>query len=117
MARIDASAGLDQPAFTTLTGLLADPRFWVKVSAVDRVSRQGPPYADAIPFARRLVADFADRVLWGTDFPHPNHAGAVPDDALLVDLIAEIAPSEALRRQLLVSNPDRLYRFAKALDP
>jgi 2-pyrone-4,6-dicarboxylate lactonase len=77
----------------------------------ERSSRQGPPYADALPFARKLVAEFGDRVLWGSDWPHPNLAGEIPDDGLLVDLIAEIAPSEAQRRALLVDNPQRLYRF------
>lgn len=112
MARIDASQGLDQPAFRKLRELLRDRRFWVKVSGADRVSRQGPPYSDAVPFARALVEDAGDRVLWGSDWPHPN-LGHVPDDGGLVDLIAALAPSEALRRALLVTNPQRLYRLGE----
>lgn len=111
MGRVDASRGLDQPAFRHLRELLRDAKFRVKVSGVERSSRQGAPYADAIPFARALVAEFGDRALWGTDWPHPNIAGGPPDDGLLVDLLAEIAPTEAQRRALLVDNPQRFYGF------
>lgn len=111
MARIDASLGLEQPAFRALLGLMEDERFWVKVSGCERASRGGPPYADAVPFARTLVEHFSDRVLWGTDWPHPNFSGRIPDDRQLVDLIAEIAPSPAARHALLVDNPIRLYGF------
>lgn len=114
MGRIDASLGLNQPAFKALLGLLEDRNVWVKVSGADRVTRQGPPYVDAIPFARKLVAECGDRCVWGTDWPHPNHRGPVPDDGLLVDILAEIAPGDAARQALLVDNPQRLYRFAPA---
>jgi 2-pyrone-4,6-dicarboxylate lactonase len=110
MARIDASLGVDQSDFRKLLELLRDDRIWVKVSGAERVSRTGPPYEDAIPFARALVEAAGDRVLWGTDWPHPNLAH-VPDDGLLVDLLASIAPSEGERQALLVTNPERLYRF------
>ena len=110
MARIDASLGVDQTDFRKLLELLRDDRIWVKVSGAERVSRKGPPYEDAVPFARALVEAAGDRVLWGTDWPHPNLAH-VPDDGLLVDLLASIAPTEAQRRALLVTNPERLYRF------
>ena len=96
MGRVDASLGLDQPAFRTLRKLLAHEFVWVKVSGCDRISKAGPPYADAVPFARALVAEFGDRSIWGTDWPHPNHTH-VPDDGVLVDLLAQIAPSEAMR--------------------
>ena len=111
IGRIDAALGLEQPDFQALLGLMADERFWVKVSGMDRITRLGPPYADAQPFARTLVAEFGDRVLWGNDWPHPNHAGPLPDEAQLVELIAAIAPTESARHALLVSNPQRLYRF------
>jgi len=90
---------------------MGDGRFWVKLSGMDRITREGPPYADAVPFARQLVADFGDRVLWGNDWPHPNHAGPVPDERQLVGLIATNAPAADERRRLLVDNPQRLYRF------
>jgi 2-pyrone-4,6-dicarboxylate lactonase len=110
MARIDASLGSEQQPFRELLRLLEDERFWVKVSGAERASRQSAPWKDAIPFARKLVAEHGDRSLWGTDWPHPNLA-EVPDDGLLVDLVAEIAPSEAQRRALLVDNPQRFYGF------
>ena len=110
MARVDASRGLDQPDFRKLRELLCGERFWVKVSGVERGSRQGPPYEDAVTLARTLVEDAGERVLWGTDWPHPN-LSHVPDDGLLVDLLASIAPSDEQRQALLVTNPERLYRF------
>jgi len=113
IGRVDASLGLEQPAFRTLLDLMREKHVWMKVSGCDRITRQGPPYADAVPFARKLVAEFGDRVVWGTDWPHPNHTH-VPDDGQLVDIIAEIAPSEAARQALLVDNPQRLYKFAPA---
>ena len=76
MGRIDASLGLEQPEFRALLALMQDKNVWVKVSGADRITRQGPPYADAVPFARKLVAEFGDRCVWGTDWPHPNHARA-----------------------------------------
>ncbi|HZL32020.1 MAG TPA: amidohydrolase family protein [Pseudolabrys sp.] len=109
IGRIDAGLGLDQAPFTELMRLMQNEKFWVKVSGIDRITRTGPPYADAIPFARQLVTEFPDRVVWGTDWPHPHHPPPVPDDGELIDLIAEIAPSEELRRKLMVDNPDRLY--------
>ena len=111
MGRIPADPGQRHPGFAHLRRMLDTGRAWVKVSGIDRASLQGPPYADALPMARRLVADYPDQVLWGTDWPHPNHAGPVPDDVLLVDLLAGIAPTPAARQALLVDNPQRLYRF------
>lgn len=110
MARIDASLGLEQQPFRDLLRLLKDEKFWVKVSGAERASRQPAPWRDAIPFARKLVAEHGSRTLWGTDWPHPN-LKEVPDDGLLVELIAEIAPSEAQRQALLVDNPQRFYGF------
>ena len=109
MGRIDASRGLDQAGFTHLLKLMEDKRFWVKVSGLERASRQGAPYSDAVPFARKLVTEFGDRVLWGSDWPHPN-LDAIPDDGMLVDLIAEFT-DEKQRQALLVDNPERLYKF------
>ena len=109
MGRVDASRGLDQPGFTHLLKLLEDKRFWVKVSGLERASRQGSPYADAVPFARKLVETCGDRVVWGSDWPHPN-LHAIPDDGALVDLIGEYT-NEAQRQALLVDNPAKLYKF------
>jgi len=77
MARVDASLGLRHSGFQSLLGLMDIPHFWVKVSGCERASKQDYPYADAVPFARLLVKEFGDRVLWGTDWPHPNlHRGS-----------------------------------------
>ena len=114
MGRIDASLGLDQPAFRALLAVLADKNVWVKVSGSDRITRLGPPYSDAVPFARKLLTEFGDRCVWGTDWPHPNHRGPIPDDGMLVDILAEIATSETARQALLVDNPKCFYRFAPA---
>jgi 2-pyrone-4,6-dicarboxylate lactonase len=110
MGRIDASLGVEQKPFRDLLRLLENPKFWVKVSGSERVSRQAAPWRDAIAFARKLVAEYGERTLWGTDWPHPN-LKEVPDDGLMVELIAEIAPAEAQRRALLVDNPQRFYGF------
>lgn len=111
IGRIDASRGLQQPDFQELLRLMKDERFWVKVSGMDRITRCGPPYEDAQPFARTLVAEFGDRVVWGNDWPHPNHAGPRPVEQQLVDLIFAIAPDATQRQRLMVDNPQRLYRF------
>ena len=80
------------------------------MSCPDRLSHRGPPeYEDVVPFARRLVESFPDRVLWGTDWPHPNLKSHMPDDGALVDFIPKVAPTADLQRQLLTDNPQRLY--------
>jgi len=117
MGRIDASRGLEQEPFRNLLKLMEDRNVWMKVSGSDRATRQdprlGPPYADAVPFARKLVEEFGDRCVWGTDFPHPNLEGPIPDDGVLVDLLAQIAPKPGQLQALLVDNPQRFYRFGK----
>jgi 2-pyrone-4,6-dicarboxylate lactonase len=111
MARVDARAGLDQEPFRHLLSLLDDERAWVKISGAERLTAGGqPPYDDVVPFARALVAVAPERVLWGTDWPHPN-VRHVPDDGDLVDLLAAIAPDDETRRRILVTNPERLYDF------
>jgi 2-pyrone-4,6-dicarboxylate lactonase len=113
LGRVDAGLGTSQAAFQALVSLMCDPRFWVKVSGMDRITREGSPYADAQPFASTLIREFGDRVLWGNDWPHPNHAGPIPDERELVDLIAAIAPEPFQRQLLMVDNPQRLYRFGE----
>lgn len=109
MARVDATAGLDQEPFVALLELLEDERCWVKVSGAERLTADGPPpYDDVVPFARALIAAAPDRVLWGTDWPHPN-VRHMPDDGDLVDLLAAFAPDEEVRNRILVTNPTRLY--------
>jgi len=79
------------------------------VSCPERLTRTGPPYDDVVPFARTLVERFPDRVLWGTDWPHPNMKSHMPDDGALVDFIPRIAPDAGGQQALLVDNPLRLY--------
>lgn len=111
MGRIDASKGVDQAPFNALRRLLEHEHVWVKVSGCERCSRQDVPYADAVPFAHLLVETYSDRVIWGTDWPHPNFRAAPPNDGHLVDLLADIAPSETHLKALLVDNPMKLYGF------
>jgi predicted TIM-barrel fold metal-dependent hydrolase len=112
MGRVPVTDGLDQAPFQALLELMQDERAWVKVSGAERLTRDGPPpYDDVVPYARALLAAAPDRVLWGTDWPHPN-VRSMPDDGDLLDLLAAFAPDEALRTQILVANPERLYPFA-----
>lgn len=111
MGRPDVSQPVDGPEFQRFVKLMAEHgNVWSKVSCPERLSRVGPPgYADVVPFARHLVERFPDRVLWGTDWPHPNMKDHMPDDGRLVDVIPHIAPTPELQQKLLVDNPMRLY--------
>jgi len=110
MGRPDVTQPADGPGFQAFANLMADmPNLWTKVSCPERLTVAGPPYDDVVPFQRHLVEHFSDRVLWGTDWPHPNMKSHRPDDGLLVDTIARIAPTAALQQALLVDNPMRLY--------
>jgi predicted TIM-barrel fold metal-dependent hydrolase len=109
MGRVPVRDGLDQPPFRILLDLLKRPNWWVKVSGAERISETGPPFADAIPFAQRLIEAAPGRVLWGTDWPHPNVRWE-PDEADLVDLLPSFAGAAALHK-VLVDNPARLYGF------
>jgi len=108
MGRVEASHGLEQKPFRQLLDLMKNELAWIKVSGPERVSSAGKPFHDAMPFARALIAAAPDRVLWGTDFPHPN-VKWMPNDGELVDLFAATVPDEATRRKVLVDNPARLY--------
>ncbi|MFG2967805.1 amidohydrolase family protein [Streptomyces sp. NPDC048288] len=111
MGRVDLTAGRDSPATRTLRTLLDTGDVWVKVSGVDRISLQGPPFTDAVTLAASLVAHAPERVVWGTDYPHVNITGDPPDDGLLVDLLERIAPEPAVLQRLLVTNPTELFDF------
>jgi 2-pyrone-4,6-dicarboxylate lactonase len=116
MGRPDVKQPLDGPEFRRFVDLLRHhPHVWSKVSGAERLSMSGPPdYRDFVPFARHIVETFPDRVLWGTDWPHPNLKTHMPDDGDLVDLIPQIAPTQDLQRRLLVDNPLRLYWNARS---
>jgi len=108
MGRVAAGQGLQQRPFRELLALLkANEHAWVKVSGADRISSAGKPFRDAIPFAQALIEAAPRRILWGTDYPHPN-AKVMPNDGELVDLFAAFCPEE-LRQTVLVENPTRLY--------
>jgi predicted TIM-barrel fold metal-dependent hydrolase len=108
MGRVDAAHGLGQKPFAMLLELMKNPLAWVKVSGPERISSAGKPFHDAMPFAAALAMAAPDRVLWGTDFPHPN-VKTMPNDGELVDLFARTIPDEALRKRILVDNPTHLY--------
>lgn len=110
MGRPDVTKPVDGEDFGRFMGLMEDlPTLWTKVSCPERLTAAGPPYDDVVPFQRLLVERFTDRVLWGTDWPHPNMKSHSPDDGVLVDTIARIAPTGDLQRALLIDNPMRLY--------
>lgn len=108
MGRVEAGHGLEQKPFRMLLELMRNPLAWVKVSGPERISTTGKPFEDAMPFVAALAEAAPERVLWGTDFPHPN-VKTMPNDGELVDLFAKAVPDEGLRRRILVENPSRLY--------
>ena len=110
MGRPDVTQGPDGPDMRVLRALL-DSRddIWTKVTCPDRLDGSGPPWDAFAQAVRPLVEDYPDRVLWGTDWPHPNMQDAISDDGALVDMIPRIAPTPELQHRLLVDNPARLY--------
>jgi predicted TIM-barrel fold metal-dependent hydrolase len=113
-ARLRTDDGLESPAFRTLLRMLRRDNVWAKLIGPYFISDQTPRYADVTPFARAVVEAAPDRVVWGTDWPHPavKHLGApMPNDGDHADLLFEWAPDESQRRKVLVDNPARLYDF------
>jgi predicted TIM-barrel fold metal-dependent hydrolase len=108
MGRAQAQHGIDQRPFRALLDLMNNELAWVKLSGPERVSAAGKPFQDAVPFAAALVESAPERVLWGTDFPHPN-VKVMPNDGELVDFFVKVVPDEELRKRILVDNPARLY--------
>ncbi len=110
MGRAPVEQGLGSRPFKLLDNLMSDDEtYWVKISCPERLSKSGPPYSDVDPVAGKLLERFPDRVLWGTDWPHPNMKSHIPDDGLLVDRIMTICHTPELRRKVLIDNPTRLY--------
>jgi D-galactarolactone isomerase len=110
------SAGVDDPAFAVMRRLIDKGRTWVKISGAYIETKVGPPtYADATKVAEAFIKAAPERMLWGSDWPHPSlDAAHKPDDALLLDLLAEWAPDEKIRHRILVENPEAVYGFAKS---
>lgn len=113
MARVPAADGIDQEPFRHLLDLISnDTNCWVKISCAERLTEgKVRPYDDVIAFAQALIQAAPDRVLWGTDWPHPNLT-VMPDEGELLDLLSQYVPDEALRTKILVENPTKLYDFA-----
>ena len=110
LGRPDVTKPVDGPEFGLFVRLMEEhPQYWSKVTCPERLTVSGPPYDDVVPFARHLVERFPDRVLYGTDWPHPNLKSHMPDDGKIVDFVPRIATTEELRHKLLVDNPTRLY--------
>ena len=110
LGRPDIAQGPDGADITAFKQLLdTHPNIWTKVSGAERLSVQGPPFDDFVAVIRPVVERYPDRVLWGTDWPHPNMEHRIPDDGQLVDVLPRIAPTAELQRKLLVDNPMRLY--------
>jgi 2-pyrone-4,6-dicarboxylate lactonase len=112
MGRPDVTKAVNGPEFARFLSFMEGDNIWSKVTCPERLSKMPPPdYVDFVPFAKAVVTSFPDRVLWGTDWPHPNlnMVGHMPDDGALVDLIPHIAPTAELQLKLLVDNPTRLY--------
>jgi predicted TIM-barrel fold metal-dependent hydrolase len=122
--RAQAALGTGQPGFSDLVELLRSGKAYVKISGAYRVSHQGPDFADAAPLARALIAANPERIVWGTDWPHPNSEpmpgyGAMDvrpffpiDDGRLLNQLPFWAPDARVRKQILVDNPARLYGFS-----
>jgi predicted TIM-barrel fold metal-dependent hydrolase len=108
MGRVPSAAGVEQPPLRALIELSRLENCWIKVCGSERISM--PPYAAAVPIARALVEASPTRVLWGTDFPHPNATHAA-DEADLVDLVPQFVADALAQKRLLVDNPARLYGF------
>jgi len=110
MGRPDVGLGVEHPDFQRFMTLIKDnENIWTKVSCPERLTKTPPDYSDVVPYARALVDAFPDRVLWGTDWPHPNMKSHVPDDGQLVEVIPRIATDAKKQEGLLVANPMRLY--------
>jgi 2-pyrone-4,6-dicarboxylate lactonase len=110
LGRPDVTKDVNHPNFQQFVRLMAEnENIWTKVTCPERLTVAGPPYDDVVPFYQSIVDQFEDRVLWGTDWPHPNMKSHMPDDGALVDYIPRIARSFESQQKLLVTNPMRLY--------
>jgi D-galactarolactone isomerase len=115
LAHLPEPAGINDPLFARVRALIDKGRTWIKLSGAYQDTKIGPPtYADSSAVARTYVKAAPERMVWGSDWPHPSERETKPDDAVLFDLLADWAPDEAVRRRILVENPERLYGFPKS---
>jgi predicted TIM-barrel fold metal-dependent hydrolase len=112
MGHMPVKLGLAHPAFKTLLALVGEGNCWVKLSGAYRISTKPSPYEDAVPIAQALVEAAPERMVWGSDWPHPSFEGAMPVDATLLDLLARWVPESRTRQRILTTNPAELYDFA-----
>jgi predicted TIM-barrel fold metal-dependent hydrolase len=110
-ARIATADGLDAPPYLALLELLRRDNVWAKLMGPYFISDAFPLYPDITPYARGMIAAAPDRVVWGSDWPHPSAREKIPDEGDLADMLAEWAPDAAQRKKILVDNPRRLYGF------
>jgi D-galactarolactone isomerase len=114
MGHIPQPMGMKHPAFALIRRLVDMGRTWVKLSVTYDNTKDGPPtYTDVNKVGQSYVQAAPERMVWGSNWPHPNETNK-PDDAMLFDLLTQWAPSEAIRRRILVENPSILYDFAKS---
>jgi len=114
LGRLTPPEGLDHPAFGIIRRLIDQGRTWVKISGAYLDTKVGPPsYSDVTKVAQAFVKAAPERMVWGSDWPHPTEKEK-PNDAVLFDLLSEWAPDEATRRRILVANPEALYGFARS---
>ena len=114
MAHIPRDVGVEHPSYKTMSKLIDKGRTWVKLSGAYQDTKVGPPtYADATPIAQAYVKAAPERMVWGSDWPHPTEKDK-PNDAILFDLLAQWVPDEATRNRILVLNPEALYGFGKS---
>ena len=111
LGRPDPTKGLDDPSVRKVSDLLARGNFWVMVSLTEKISRRGPPWDDVVPVVRRYLEIAPDRVVWGSDWPHPVSTKQPPNEADLLEFLFRCAPGEAERRAILVDNPAHFFGF------
>jgi 2-pyrone-4,6-dicarboxylate lactonase len=111
MGHMPVQLGLAHPAFKALLALVREGNCWVKLSGAYRISAEPYPYEDVVPIAKALVDAAPERMVWGSDWPHPSFQGAMPIDATLLDLLASWVPEPGTREQILTTNPAELYDF------
>ena len=114
MARFNVLDGLKQKAFKLILDFVRNDNFWIKISGAERLSNTSYPFDDIVPFAQALIEAAPDRIIWGTDWPHPNINGQMPNDGELVDMLEAYAPDKNTREKIIVDNPSELYGFDKS---